>query len=170
MTTALGSSAGTSPMWRMCLGHPEPRGGHLIHRRAGFDTTGGNLLGWNGHGQLGTVRRRRSRPVPGGRSGDGVVRLVAGGASTCAVLVTGRATCWGWNAFGQLVTAHARFSAGHRGGITDAVDDRWQWPCLAPACDGAGVCMGWNFYGQLGDGTTADHQALPRLVQVASRP
>lgn len=161
VTTALGSSnAGTFTYVANVPSTPNLVAG--THHSCRLDTTGGvTCWGWNGHGQLGDgTTTSRSRPVPVAGLTSGVVRLAAGGASTCAVLVTGRATCWGWNAFGQLGdgTRTDRSQPVTVPGITDAVDVTvGNGHVCALRATGQVLCMGWNFYGQLGDGTTADH-------------
>ena len=132
-------------------------------------TTAGIAYCWgnNDYGKLGDDTTVTSRPKPVAVSGGLVWSSVnAGGDFTCGQTTTGAASCWGWNASGQLgdftyldhptpqvvistwdfaviELAWASISAGnnHTCGVTTT---------------GKGYCWGYNGNGQLGDGTTTD--------------
>jgi alpha-tubulin suppressor-like RCC1 family protein len=68
-------------------------------------TTSGRAECWgsNGSGTLGDgTRTDRLTPVTVTGLSSGVAQISAGIGQTCAVTTSGRAECWGWNAFGQL--------------------------------------------------------------------
>jgi alpha-tubulin suppressor-like RCC1 family protein len=59
--------------------------------------------GEDASGQLGDNGSADSAaPVAVSGLSTGVASLAAGGAHTCAVLVSGAVRCWGWNVSGQL--------------------------------------------------------------------
>ncbi len=68
-------------------------------------TGGVDCWGWNGSGALGNGSNTSS-DVPVTVNGITNAKTVAGGLGSgvgyCAVLTTGGADCWGWNAYGQL--------------------------------------------------------------------
>ncbi|HVH68840.1 MAG TPA: hypothetical protein VM716_13305 [Gemmatimonadales bacterium] len=115
---------------------------------------GQNIFGQLGDGQINT-RSFSATPVRALASSH-FAMISSGTAHTCGVTVSGRASCWGANASGQLgdgttsdrsvpapVVAGVRFttlSAGgsHTCGLTTS---------------GTAYCWGDNSYGQLGDGT-----------------
>jgi alpha-tubulin suppressor-like RCC1 family protein len=86
----------------------------------------------------------------------GVVRLIAGEASTCALLGDGSVRCWGSNDEGEL--GLGKRSSDERPARVTALADVEQI-CLASAhgCaltkQGKLLCWGSNAFGQLGDGT-----------------
>ncbi len=113
--------------------------------------------GMNDAGQLGmkpdTEPHKKPVLVPGI---GGAVKLVAGEASTCALLGDGSVLCWGANEEGELGLG-TRSSAEKPAAVTSLSDV--ETICLASAhgCaltkGGQLLCWGANAYGQLADGT-----------------
>ncbi|MBX3206992.1 MAG: hypothetical protein KF764_18240 [Labilithrix sp.] len=113
--------------------------------------------GMNDAGQLGIKSdmdpHKKLVTVPGV---SGAVRLVAGEASTCALLADGSVRCWGSNGEGELGLG-TRSSDERPANVTalSAVED----VCLASAHGCALTkqnklfCWGSNAFGQIGDGT-----------------
>lgn len=112
--------------------------------------------GQNDAGQLGVKpdaeTHKKPVEVPGVK---GAVRVIAGEASTCALLEGGTAMCWGANAEGEL--GLGKKSSDERPAkivVSDVAD-----VCLATThgCaltkSGKVMCWGGNTHGQLGDGT-----------------
>ncbi len=72
--------------------------------------TGGTVLCWgaNGYGQVGdgtTTDRSTPVAVEQPHALDHVVQTAAGWAHTCTLRTGGTVSCWGFNGYGQLVTA-----------------------------------------------------------------
>lgn len=86
--------------------------------------------------------------------------IAAGGAHTCALAESGRAFCWGQDAYGQLGDRTARSNSG----LPIAVADDHVFESLAAGdlttCavtpGGDSWCWGSNYFGALGDGTTSE--------------
>ena len=103
----------------------------------------------------------------------------AGGDHTCAVLVDGRAECWGGNLYGQLgdgtrvgrsTPAPIRNVDGFELTGLMQVDAGTSHSCATSGELAAVVCWGYARYGQIGDGTTGDGQSVrshPTVVRVA---
>jgi alpha-tubulin suppressor-like RCC1 family protein len=122
--------------------------------------------GENQSGQLGVGPTAGSEiPLPI-QPGHSLVRVTAGGQSTCALTAAGKAFCWGGNASGQLgvgdratrvspvpVASPIRFTAltvgfRHACGLTRRV----------------AYCWGKNEQGQLGNGETDDALSPARVI------
>jgi alpha-tubulin suppressor-like RCC1 family protein len=113
--------------------------------------------GMNDAGQLGIKSdmdpHKKAVAVPGI---TGAVRLIAGEASTCALLGDGAVRCWGSNGEGELGLGTR--SSDERPALVTALSDVEQI-CLASAHGCALtkqrklLCWGSNAFGQLGDGT-----------------
>jgi alpha-tubulin suppressor-like RCC1 family protein len=113
--------------------------------------------GMNDAGQLGikpdTEPHKKPVAVPGI---SGVAKLVAGEASTCALLGDGSVRCWGSNGEGELGLGTR--SPDERPARVTSLSDV-EHICLASAhgCaltkGGKLLCWGSNAFGQLGDGT-----------------
>lgn len=112
--------------------------------------------GHNDAGQLGTKpdtdAHKRPAEVPGVRD---AVRVVAGEASTCAILGDGSVSCWGANPEGELgLGKRSSDERPARALVSDVTD-----VCLATqhGCaltrSGKVMCWGGNKHGQLGDGS-----------------
>lgn len=114
--------------------------------------------GSNRDGQLG------AGPIPTSSTAQGVIGLangvaavIAGTNHTCALLLTGKAKCWGKNLTGQL----GNMNTVNRNGPTDVLGIEESIQSLAlgvghtcALSDAGGVrCWGKNEYGQLGDGS-----------------
>lgn len=113
--------------------------------------------GMNDAGQLGIKSDVEPHKKPVTVTGlSGVTRLVAGEASTCALLGDGSVRCWGANGEGEL--GLGKRSSDERPARVAALEGVEQI-CLASAhgCaltkESKLMCWGANAFGQLGDGT-----------------
>ena len=138
------------------------------HSCAVMRTGGVMCWGFNAYGKLGdatTVNRTKPVPVSGlGGANDAfaAVAISAGDAHTCAVLTTGRATCWGYNAYGELGNANTATSSipvavsGVDGATASssavAISVGVSHTC-AVLKTGHVTCWGYNGTGELGDDT-----------------
>jgi cysteine-rich repeat protein len=135
-------------------------------------TESGDVICWgnNGNGQLGY---EHVQPVGDNESPSvyGPVPLLepatavsAGHAHTCAVLTSGRVSCWGANSDGRLGLGHTNDIGDNEdidtiepldfGDAIESVKTGSNFTC-AHSFVGAGYCWGNNTYGQLGHGTVA---------------
>lgn len=100
------------------------------------------------------------------------VDITAGDSHTCAVLINGRAMCWGANSFGQVGkgTSAMHMQAGVPVGMTSGIHEIAAG--LLHTCvltdEGAVKCWGQNDFGQLGDGTMTDHLTPVDVVGLQS--
>ncbi len=134
--------------------------------------------GWNDQGQIGDgTRTSRLAPVAVAQGGDLFASVHAFGWSTCALLASGSAKCWGENAEGQLginstvdqltptsVNGSLQFTS-----LTSGV----AYHMCGPTTAGVWYCWGWNEDGQIGDGTFVDRREpivlpLPTVDAVVS--
>ena len=120
--------------------------------------------GYNGQGQLGdTTLTSRTTPVDvhGFESGvASITAIAAGGSHTCAVDKSGKAYCWGYNAYGQVGdgTTTTRTIRTSVSGLTSGVSRvaaGGDHTC-ALLNSGGMKCWGLNSDGQVGDGTTTN--------------
>ncbi len=154
----------------------------------------GEVVCWgnNSAGQLGTGTTTNSAvPTPvvvGDGQLSGVKQLSAGAFHTCALLTTGRVTCWGANYFGQLgnggtdnssapVVVAAVGGGPELSNVKAVVTGAFHTCALLT--NGRVACWGANFSGLLGDGTalaastpvmtlTADGDELAGVRQLAA--
>ena len=135
-------------------------------------TSAGAVLCWgdNGQGQLGngtTTSTATPTAVPSLTSG--VSQIAAGGLTTCALLATGEARCWGYNNEGEIGDGStiARYVPTAVSGVSTAtkisVGDGSGHACAVLA-DKTVRCWGSNNVGQLGDGTTGGQSSYPLTV------
>ncbi|CAB4631315.1 unannotated protein [freshwater metagenome] len=141
--------------------------------------------GDNSSGQLGdgtNLNRNQAVPVSdnGAFTNRDVVRVIAGGNSTCAIKNAGQLFCWGANNHGQLgdgttqdrnvptplvAPFNVTGSVMNSGGM--AISDTH-----ACATSDAGnyelYCWGDNAFGQIGDGTTSDRLAPTTVTGVVN--
>jgi alpha-tubulin suppressor-like RCC1 family protein len=124
--------------------------------------------GYNSDGQLGDgTSDKRTAPVDVMGLPTGVTAIVAGGYHTCGLAAGGSATCWGYNAYGQLgdgtiTDRHAPTGvSGLASGVTAITGNSYH--TCAVVSGGGARCWGYNSYGQLGDGT-AVQRAMPTDV------
>lgn len=100
-------------------------------------------------------------------------QVATGGASTCAVTVSGGVKCWGFNQFGQLgdgTTTNRALGAdvsGLTAGVAAVTGGVNSHTCALTS--GGGVkCWGYNSDGQLGDNTGIDRSLPVNVVGLAS--
>lgn len=142
---------------------------------------GVRCVGSNGYGQLGngiggsgSSAYYSASPVQVMGLSTGVAGITAGGVHTCAILVTGRAKCWGGNFSGQLGTGC--FEGGCTSHNTPAdVTMSFNGPALeslvaivagsehtcALTTNATVKCWGANSFRQIGDGTTVGRRENP---------
>ncbi len=134
-----------------------------------IDSTGAAYCwGENPYGQLGDgTTDNSSFPVAvdtsGVLAGQTLTQIAAGFASTCALVGTGTAYCWGGNYTGQLGDGDTDDSdipvavdtSGVLAGQTLTQIAIGDDQACAVDTAGAAFCWGYNAYGQLGDGSTA---------------
>lgn len=110
--------------------------------------------------------------VTGGAvTADPAVSVDAAGLSSCALLTSGVAACWGGNGYGQLGTnsfASSLSPSPVRSGAlatesVEALASKY-WHSCASTTTGRTACWGNNSWGQLGLGTTTD-MSVPSLVR-----
>ena len=116
--------------------------------------------GENGFATLGDgTQIDRSRPVP---SAGGALRSVTGGElHMCGLAADGRATCWGYDAYGQVGAGALPFAVRYvrpaplavAGAVTFTALSAGKTHTCGVAADGAGYCWGANYTGQLGRDT-----------------
>jgi alpha-tubulin suppressor-like RCC1 family protein len=97
---------------------------------------------------------------------SGVVAVVAGRAHTCALLSSGRLSCWGYNYYGQLgdgtrINRYTPFTIPNIGGYVVSLAGGLEHTCALLSPSRALRCWGNNEYGQLGNGATTARQLLP---------
>jgi alpha-tubulin suppressor-like RCC1 family protein len=99
--------------------------------------------------------------------------MSVGGSSSCALLASGRVSCWGANWNGDLgsgwATGDVWTPAVHPlpslvYGLTDALSLSTGEPRCAVVTGGRVRCWGTNYSGQVGDGTTK-HATMSVLVK-----
>lgn len=116
--------------------------------------------GYNTYGQLGNGSTTTS-PTAVDVTGlsTGVLRVMASGYYSCALLASGEARCWGYNTYGQLGNGTTSASptpvavAGLSGILALALGNNHACALLS---SGGVKCWGYNFYGQLGNGLTTN--------------
>jgi alpha-tubulin suppressor-like RCC1 family protein len=133
--------------------------------------------GWNHYGQLGygnttnignNISPTLARNVD---VGEKAIQVTANGYHSCAVLTTGKVSCWGWNYFGQLGYGHSNTigddeppaSAGYvnvGGNVIQLTAGTYHTCALLDT--GKVRCWGSNHHGQLGyrnTTTVGNHEA-----------
>lgn len=122
-------------------------------------TTANVMQCWgdNANGQLGDGTTT-AHLTPGAVSIGAVSDISAGGAFTCAILIsTGKAMCWGWNSVGQVgdgtTVSRSTPTVALGSGTITAI-----WSGSAHSCARTSSntirCWGDNSYGQIGDRTS----------------
>jgi alpha-tubulin suppressor-like RCC1 family protein len=117
------------------------------------------------HGELGDGRAVGRRLIPHAVGGGHLFQgLSTGQQDTCALDLSGRAFCWGWNKFGQLGdgthTSRSAPVAVHSELTFKPMDTSFHTCGVA---GGKVYCWGENAFGALGDGTEVDH-SLPAPI------
>jgi alpha-tubulin suppressor-like RCC1 family protein len=124
--------------------------------------TGGiKCWGSNAAGNLGDgTTTNRLTPVDVVGLASGVMRVITGGAHTCALMQAGGVKCWGFNLYGLLGdgTTIDRLTPVDVVGAASGVVaiSAGDFHTCALLLTGGVKCWGWNYHGQLGDGTTTD--------------
>lgn len=134
--------------------------------------------GYNAYGKLGDATTL-SRSAPVAVSGlDGktdaftAVAVSAGDAHTCAVLKSGRAVCWGYNAYGELGNSNTANSSvpvavsdidGATGASSAVAISVGVSHTCAVLRTGHATCWGFNGTGELGD-DSIENRSTPREV------
>ncbi len=102
-----------------------------VHTCAVFTTDAAKCWGWNYYGQLGDGSTTKSYiPVDVVGLSSGETAISASYWHTCAILTSGAAKCWGFNAYGQLGDGSTTKSyipvdvVGLEGGPTYSIDGR----------------------------------------------
>jgi alpha-tubulin suppressor-like RCC1 family protein len=131
--------------------------------------------GWNRYGQLGDGTSGET-PVTSPVSVQArlsATAIGAGGGTSCALLASGRVSCWGTNGNGNLGSGWATGDIYTPAvvplpslvfGVSDAQSLASGEPRCAVVAGGRVRCWGMNFSGQLGDGTV-QHSTMPVLVK-----
>lgn len=132
---------------------------------------GRNEFGQLGAGDASTLPH--TTPVPVRGLPEPARFIAAGLAHSCAVLASGKVSCWGWNAFGQLGDGSStdRSEAVAVVGLPDdvvALSLGFNHSC-ALTRSGEPWCWGGNSNGQLGDDSLTD-RARPAPVQALPEP
>jgi alpha-tubulin suppressor-like RCC1 family protein len=124
---------------------------------------GSNVRGQLGVGRVGPVEQ----PAPAVTGLAEVREVSCGAAHSCALTMTGRVSCWGFNATGQLGegTREDRSVPATDLGLADVVriESGAEHGCALTRA-GAVYCWGRNDSGQLGLGDTADRLQPARLA------
>jgi len=163
----LGDGGGPRPM----AGPPVTGLNDAIAIDAGANHTcalrrGGSLVCWGyaSFGQIGDGTMVASRPTPRAVIDlAGPVSAVAGAAlTTCALLTTGEAQCWGESRHGQVGDGSIglgvyRLTPSYVLGLSavSAISGGYMSACALRA-DRTVACWGANSFAELGDGTTTD--------------
>jgi alpha-tubulin suppressor-like RCC1 family protein len=88
----------------------------------------------------------------------GVASIAAGDYHTCAVMTSGRVTCWGQGTYGQIGNG-TNFSTAWPAPVLDLLDAAQVSGGMSHTCalttTGHVVCWGSDSNGQLGNGTTS---------------
>lgn len=144
----------------------------LLHSCAVNDG-GAWCWGSNEHGQLGdgSILTTRSRPVVVSGLSDGVAKISAGVAHTCAITTEARVRCWGNNDYGQLGdgTTSTRLEPVDVQGLADPIEDLAAGYLHTCALTTAGGVWCWGGAGedQLGsaDAIAMEYSSTPIAVE-----
>ena len=123
-------------------------------------TSGGvKCWGYNVYGQIGDgTTTNRLTPVDVTGLTSGVAQITLGFYHTCALLTSGGAKCWGYNAFGQIGdgTTTNRNTPVDVSALTSGVAQirAGGYHTCAVTTSGGAKCWGYNAIGGIGDGTT----------------
>jgi len=123
--------------------------------------------GANNFGQLGNGTTE-DRPLPVEVQGlpSAPVALTAGAVHTCALVVGGRAYCWGQNLHGQLgdgSTQHRAMAVSVAQGLTFTEIHAGGALTCGLTSGGTEYCWGLNQRGQLGDGSRVNRSTPTRV-------
>ncbi len=135
---------------------------------------GANNYGQLGNGAIGPELCQGTNPcssVPVAVAGGaGFETVFPGYRHSCAITPNGAASCWGWNASGQLgdgTTTTSLSPVAVAGGLSFTSVSPFVNHTCAISSGGVAYCWGGNQDGELGDGTTTS-SSTP--VQVAGQP
>lgn len=124
-------------------------------------------------GELGTGLAVETNATPVAVTGGLAFQsIIAGGKTTCALTVEGKAYCWGYDFYGTVGDGSSGTTDGVTrrlapvpvsGGLTfQSLSAGYETVCgVTPA--GVGYCWGYNASGGVGDGTL-EHRPVPTLV------
>lgn len=142
------------------------------HTCALLDTGGVKCWGANNAGNLGNTTTSDHEATPAYVSGlvTGATSIATGWEHSCAVLGTGKAKCWGYDAYGQLGDGTNTYIISSPANVLNLTNIReieaGAYHTCALLNTGAVYCWGTNGQGQLGDGSQTDRNvptAIPSL-------
>jgi alpha-tubulin suppressor-like RCC1 family protein len=111
-------------------------------------------------------------PTSHGAGLNGVARIAAGNAHTCALTTGGALQCWGANGSGQLGdnTNQTRTRPVAVTGLASGMRDiaAGFYHSCAVGVDGAARCWGGNQFGQLGDGSASTRLSPVTVARLSS--
>ena len=124
--------------------------------------------GYNAYGQLGNNTTTNSiQPVPVSGLKSGMKTVKAGYGSTCVLTTSGKARCWGHNAYGQVgdnTTTNRLTPVGvYNLAKASKLTVGYYHACVVTAKKVA-TCWGYNGYGDLGNNTTTNSSAPVKVA------
>jgi hypothetical protein len=169
LTAGPGAARRSAPLSFTALSHSAGIGGHYCAL-----TNIGGVVCWgkNDNGEVGNgTRGDRYRPVAVVGLDHGVKQVSAGGAHTCALMVSGTVKCWGKNFSGQLgigtnKDSYTPVSVVGLSGVRQITTGDFHSCALLSS--GTVKCWGGNENGELGDGDSGRKNNRNRPVNSVS--